>query len=77
MIFWFWEVGGTILASRMTPGLIQAVAVVEQAPGRLGGGVAHPGPGLDLHGRLLRPLVGLDDAQGLVHGVERSPPPAR
>ena len=70
MIPWFWEVGGTILASRMTPSVIQAVAVVEQAPGRLGGGAAHHRPGLHRHRRLLRPLVGRDDPQGLLHGVE-------
>src|SRR5262245_55842480 len=50
---------------------IEGIAVVEDAARRLRAPVAAPGPRHDRNGRLLGGLVGLDDAKGLLAGVER------
>src|ERR1019366_5700194 len=50
---------------------LQAVAMVEQATRRLGGRTADASTRLDLHGWLVRRLVGIDDPQRVVAGVER------
>ena len=57
--------------------LVQPVAVVEQPPGGFGGGAAHRRPGRNRHRRPLRPLVGLDDGQGLLHRIRAIPRPGR
>ena len=46
--------------------IVYPVAVVEQAAGSLGGSAPHRRPGFDLDGGLIRPLISLDDGQGLL-----------
>ena len=68
---WFWEVGGTIRASAIVPSLVQLVAVVEHPARRLASRRSPiAGARLDLDRRRVGRLVGVDEPQGLVAGVE-------
>ena len=67
---WFWDVGGTIFASRIVPSASIRYAI-EEAARRLADAVADPGHRLHGDERGLRLVVGLDQAQRLVAGVHQ------